>query len=394
MTKVKPVITSLCDLDLYFINMAAAWFQNYPNGTAAFRFKDRKNQLPKTQEFVDKINEQLDMLCDLRFTEYELEYLFGLKYLRGMLGFKEFLRGFKFRRDLIHCKLIGGEIEIWTEEASVLITQFFEVPVLAIVNELYSIEQYKDYPDKEGLITNNVEGIIRTYKDIKMPFMEFGTRRRFSAEFQNRIVSKLKDNPKFLGTSNVKLAMIYGLKAYGTMAHSWIMYHQALDEVPVAMSQKKAFEVWQKTFKGDNGYILSDTLGTQKFIEDITLLDARTFSGPRHDSDCPFLWTSQMIDMYIRHGENPLNKTVIYSDGMFCKLANDLYDSYHTRIKQMAGIGTAITNPVCPTSSVMKMCTANGGKPVAKLSNDPAKTQCRNPHYIEYLKRAIEGRYI
>lgn len=39
------------------------------------------------------------------------------------------------------------------------------------------------------------------------------------------------------------------------------------------------------------------------------------------------------------------------------------------------------------------METANGGKPVAKLSDDPGKAQCNDENYLDYLRRICDGGY-
>jgi len=188
------------------------------------------------------------------------------------------------------------------------------------------------------------------------------------------------------------LAMKYGIKAMGTMAHSWIMFHQALDDIPVGMSQKKAFEVWQNTFKGDNGYALTDTLGTDKFLKDFTYLDALTFTGLRHDSGNPQEWAEKMLTMYRDYGINPESKTLIFSDSVNAETASN-FSRFRDSVNVVAGIGSYLTNPISPTHCVIKMESANGGKPVAKLSDEPSKAQCNDENYLEYLKRICDGKF-
>jgi len=390
--KNTPIITSLADLDLYFITMGASWFHNYPNGTASFRFLDRKKQLPVTPEFVEKINEQLDFLCELQFSKEELNYIFDLRYLKNMRGYKEFLRNFRLRRELIECRIDGDSIDIFIKEDCVITTQFFEIFTLAIINELYGREVRPDMD--ENTLRKHISERIPAIKTIEIPFMEFGTRRRFSKAYQDILLENLIDTKveNLVGTSNVYLAMKYGIKAMGTMAHSWIMFHQALDDIPVGMSQKKAFEVWQNTFKGDNGYALTDTLGTDKFLKDFTYLDALTFTGLRHDSGNPQEWAKKMLSMYRDYGINPESKTLIFSDGVNAETASN-FSKFRDSINVVAGIGSYLTNPISPTHCVIKMESANGGKPVAKLSDESSKVQCNDENYLEYLKRICDGKF-
>jgi nicotinate phosphoribosyltransferase len=387
----SQIIKSLLDTDLYKFSMLCAYFENFANATAKYDFADRLGQLPCTKEFAEQINIQLDYLCNLRLTDTELDFLFRLDYFHSKRGFREFLKNFKLDRRLIHCKLgQDGKIKIHTDEDSILATTMFEIPVLSIVNELYG--RYLIETDQLSLMHDSYSTTVdffRTktlndYETIKMPFMEFGTRRRFNQGYQQSVVEGLKNLSNFIGTSNVKLAQLYGIKPLGTQAHEFYMLGQALDDVPVAQSQIYMSKVWMDTFGGDLAIFLTDTLGTDKFLRDFSLRDAKQYDGVRHDSGCPYVWTNEMIKMYEGYGINPIHKRVIYSDGVNLELANKLHEEFSSRIQQVAGIGTALSNPMCPTNFVMKPTTMNG-KPVAKLSNNPGKIQCLDAGYVKYL---------
>ncbi len=58
--------------------------------------------------------------------------------------------------------------------------------------------------------------------------MDFGTRRRFSADVQQAIVERLKQEPWFVGTSNYDLARRLSLTPMGTQAHEWFQAHQQI----------------------------------------------------------------------------------------------------------------------------------------------------------------------
>ena len=53
-------------------------------------------------------------------------------------------------------------------------------------------------------------------------YSEFGTRRRRDWRTQDTVVSHCVGKPGFVGTSNVRLARIYGIKALGTYPHEWV----------------------------------------------------------------------------------------------------------------------------------------------------------------------------
>jgi nicotinate phosphoribosyltransferase len=361
------------------------YFNKFPDSIAKFEFKDRTKKIPATMDFKLRLDEELDELCKLRFTEPELDFIFNLRYLKNKLGFKEYLRLFQLNRKLIHTDIQDGELMIYTDEASILQTTMFEIYVLAIVNELYMNGKYPCSPSLE------MDNTIQQYKsDANFNFVEFGTRRRMSREYQDELVSRLCRLPNFGGTSNVYLAMKYNLKCIGTMAHEYLCLGQALPDVPVAQSQKYMFEVWAKFFDGDLGIALSDNLGTDKFLKDFTPYLAKLFDGLRHDSGDPYEWGNRMIKMYQDYGIDFRTKTLLFSDGLGYADGREIEDYFRAKgIKAFACIGTKLTNPFHPTNIVMKVTSANF-RPVAKLSEEPGKTMCKDAEYLEYLKYAIK----
>jgi len=63
-----------------------------------------------------------------------------------------------------------------------------------------------------------------------------------------------------------------------------------------------------------------------------------------------------------------------------------IYHHFKDRTRVSFGIGTNLTNDVgCPPlDMVIKLIAANG-KPVAKISDEPGKSMCEDPHYLNYL---------
>ena len=64
---------------------------------------------------------------------------------------------------------------------------------------------------------------------------------------------------------------------------------------------------------------------------------------------------------------------------------------FEGRIRTSFGIGTNLTNDMGfePLSIVIKMTRCNG-RPVAKLSDSPGKTMCRDDAYLSYLRRTFD----
>jgi len=387
----KPIIQSLLEQDLYKFTMGSVYFATpeLANSTAVFNFADRTGKIPTDDGFILAVNDQLDELCRLRFTTSELDWLFSLYFLREQKGYKEFLRGFQLDRNNINVGVKDGKLSIRTTDCSIFQASMFEIFVLSIVNELYAARWYNN--NRTANLSYTLTDTIKQLNDAKFKFMEFGIRRRFSSGYQEELVKRLRDEvPTCTGTSNMYLARKYGMKPMGTMAHEYLCLCQALKDVPISRSQVFAFKTWINHYNGDLGIALSDNLGTEKFLKDFGKLEAKGFDGLRQDSGNPFEWGEKMIQMYKGFGIDPKTKTFCFSDGLSIDEAIKLNEAFKDRANVSFGIGTSLTNPFCPTNIVMKMVSANG-RPVAKLSNNPGKTMCESPEYVNYLNYAINN---
>ena len=100
-----------------------------------------------------------------------------------------------------------------------------------------------------------------------------------------------------------------------------------------------------------------------------------------------------MIAHYESLGIDPKSKTLLFSDSLDFEKASALYEYFKDKAKVAFGIGTFIANDTCvpALNIVMKVTECNYG-PVAKLSDVEGKNMCKDPAYIDYLKRAIQWR--
>jgi nicotinate phosphoribosyltransferase len=117
------------------------------------------------------------------------------------------------------------------------------------------------------------------------------------------------------------------------------------------------------------------------------------FSGVRHDSGDPYEWGEKIIAHYEKLGIDPKTKTLLFSDSLDFDRASDLFYHFNGRINVAFGIGTYISNDtdVDPLNIVMKVTKCNGHD-VAKISDTEGKGMCKNPDYVDYLKRTLEWR--
>ena len=273
-------------------------------------------------------------------------------------------------------------------------TILFEIPILAIVSELYYRRLGIEVPRQEGLrrLREKIALIKAEPENEKFRLSDFGTRRRFSGAWQREVLQTLvSELPRenFSGTSNVLYAKQFDLIPMGTMAHEYLQAAQALGP-RLRDSQRFAFESWAKEYRGDLGIALSDVYGLKPFLRDFDMFFCKLFDGVRHDSGDPFVWGESIIEHYQKNKCDPRSKTLIFSDALTVPLALELYRRFRDRIKMGFGIGTNLTNDVGvqPLNIVMKMVSANGC-PVAKISDSPGKGMCEDPTYLAYLRQVF-----
>lgn len=397
-----PIITSLLDNDLYKFTMLQAMLHQFPQTHGVYRFRCRNNKdtAYPLADIKESLEQQLDSLCELRFSEDELEYLRGLRFLRS--DFVDYLELFKLKRRFITVSTDGKGRLCIDIEGPMIQAMFFEIFVLAIVNELYFnalsdpsvIEEGQRRLDAKVALLNHYAEEQSKYSQDTPPFIvaDFGTRRRFSKRWQAHVVETLnKAQPNIVsGTSNVYLAKKLGMTPIGTMAHEFMQAFQALD-VRLRDSQKAALEAWVHEYRGDLGIALTDVVGMDAFLRDFDLYFAKLFDGLRHDSGDPYIWGDKAIAHYKKLKIDPKTKILTFSDGLDLEKAWELHQYFKDQIKTSFGIGTNLTNDmgIMPINIVLKLVECNG-QPVAKLSDSPGKTMINNDTYLAYLRQVFE----
>ncbi|WP_292220677.1 nicotinate phosphoribosyltransferase [Butyrivibrio sp.] len=394
----NPIIDSLLETDLYKFSMGQAIYHNFPDYTTTWSFKCRNKDVHFTKEMVDEIKRQIYLYCDLNFTEDELNYLAGIKWIKK--SYVDFLRlwhpryeDFTINTDA-ECGLAIETNGTW------LNTSMYEIPTLAIVNEVYFRMAY-DYDELMESFEEKLDAKIALLTDGTYnigAFSEFGLRRRLSAEAQELAVLKLKEanlgKSKFVGTSNVLLAKKLGVNPVGTMAHEWIMcVGQGNHKHNPAYSNWYALDYWVKEYGILNGTALTDAITTDCFLRDFQLTYSTLFSGVRHDSGDPIEWGEKMIEHYKSLGIDPTTKTLLFSDSLDFERANKIHAHFDGRAKVAFGIGTYIANDTkVPALNIVMKTTACNGQDVAKISDVEGKGMCKNPAYVDYLQRCINWR--
>lgn len=381
-----PIIKSLLDTDLYKFTMQQAMLHRFPANQARYRFRCRNDTEFPLADLSQEVNREFDALCELRYTDDELEYLESLRFIKR--DYVDFLSIFKLNRKNISVKpKSDGSLDIEAVGSQIHVMPF-ETFTSQIVNELYFGEFDQAEIEKEA--ERRLQAKIDSLKGFEgsFEFFDFGSRRRMSRKWHEQVVLRLSSaSPLFKGASNVDLARRWELTPIGTMAHEWLQTFQAVD-VPLGRSQKEALEGWVQEYRGDLGIALTDVIGMDAFLKDFDLYFAKLFDGLRHDSGDPFEWAEKAIAHYERLRIDPKTKRLVFSDGLDLELARRLHTTFRGRAMLGFGIGTNLTNDTLkkPLNIVMKLVECNG-KPVAKISDAPGKTMCENEVFMNYLKQ-------
>src|SRR5262252_959825 len=386
------IIRSLLDTDLYKFTMMQVVLHHFPGAQVEYRFKCRNQALDLTP-YVDEIRDEIRDLCHLRFTPGELTYLRRWRFFKS--DFVDLLGLFQLDERFIDVRPIegaDGEIDI-AIRGPWLHTIMFEVPVLAIVSEVYdrNVHPQPDFSEGRRRLRVKIEQ-MNGVADPEFRIADYGTRRRFSRAWHEEVLRTLSEGigPKFVGTSNVMFAMEQGMTPLGTMAHEYLQACQAVGP-RLRDSQVFAFNMWAREYRGDLGIALSDVCGMDAFLRDFDLFFCKLFDGVRHDSGDPFEWGEKLIAHYQRMRIDPGTKTMVFSDSLNVPLCLRLFERFRGRMHTAFGIGTNLTNDIGfePLSIVIKMTRCNG-QPVAKISDEPSKTMDYDPAYVAYLREVFQ----
>ena len=405
--KLDPIIRSLIDTDFYKLLMLQMIWKLYPDVDATFTLINRTKTVRLAEEIDEgELREQLDFARSLRLTKKEAIWLAGNTFYGSKQIFEpEFLAWLaNFQLPEYELSKKDGQFSLnfhgkWME------TTMWEIPALAIVNELRSRSVAKTM----GLFTLDVlyarakakmwAKVERLRELPGLRISDFGTRRRHSFLWQRWCVEALKEGigPAFTGTSNVLLAMDSDLEAVGTNAHELPMVTAALarTDEELMSANYNVMRDWNRLYGGNLLIVLPDTYGTAAFLRNAPEWVA-DWTGFRPDSAPPIEGGEKIIDWWQRMGRDPRQKLLIFSDGLDVDAIIDTYRHFEGRVRMSFGWGTNLTNDFAgcapreieglkPISLVCKVSEANG-RPAVKLSDNPKKATGDPAEVERYLK--------
>ena len=376
------MIYSILDTDLYKFTVSYAYMKLFPDAECTFKFTDR-NKVRRTPEFLEHFKNVLRTYCNnVKLTSSELDWLQNSGKLDFIPSYYwEWLWSFRFDYD---------KIKIWLDEDQVLNIEvtdkcykctLYEIPCLFMIPEVNNERKDINWLKTQQALVEK----IKIANSNEMLFSEFGTRRRFNYEVQDKVIDCLKRlSNTCVGTSNVHFAMKYDMKPIGTHPHEWFMFHGA--QFGYKNANYMALENWVNVYDGDLGTALTDTYTTNVFFRNFSMKQAKLFDGIRQDSGDEYEFVNKAIAFYKSKGIDPMTKTIIFSNALDFPKAVAIKKYCEGMIHAAFGIGTNLTCDVYATDGtrydaeniVMKMscCRMTSNQPwyaTIKISDDFGK---------------------
>lgn len=397
---IKQIINHFTDDDLYKLSMCCAVIDNFPRAQVKYHFVDRNDTVYPTG-FADELNRQIILLEQVTITEEEIAFMrrkcyfipdWFYTYLKGYRFKHEWVKAWQDDKGLLHIEFEG----CWAD------TILLEVKVLAIISELFYIMtgqtnklNYEEYYEKTY---HKAERLLKA----GCVFSDFGTRRRASFEAEETVIKAMKDcynsrkwKGKFVGTSNVYLAMKYDLVPVGTMAHEFICAIGGM--YGPQMANHIAMNRWRNTFRGALGTYLYDSFGWDIFDHNFSEDFANQFKGLRVDSGNNFEQLHKIVKKYQSLGIDPRTKQIIFSNALDTDRAIEIQQYAQKLCQPSFGIGTHFTNDfegVEPMNIVIKLVAAKITESwdfyndTCKISEDKGK-HTGKPEVIRRFMEAI-----
>ena len=357
----ERIINHFTDDDLYKFTMCCAVIDNFPRAHVKYRFTDRDHTFYPPC-FADDLQKQIILLEDVVITDEEIAFMKRrCSYIPGW--FYTYLKGYRFCREWVTVRQDEEGYLSVEFEGSWADTILLEVKVLAIISELYYRMTGEDSRfDYEDYYRKTYRKAVRLL-EAGCVFSDFGTRRRVSFEAEETVVRAMRDcyrsrewSGKFVGTSNVYLAMKYDLIPVGTMAHEFVCAIGGM--YGPQMANHIAMNSWRNTFRGALGTYLYDSFGWDIFSLNFSEDFANLFKGLRVDSGDNRAELQRIVEKYRSLGIDPRTKQVIFSNALDTDRAIEIQCYAREYCQPSFGIGTHFTNDfegVKPMNIVIKL---------------------------------------
>ena len=194
--------------DLYELTMMQGYFKNQMNERVVFDVFYRKNPCEGGYAIAAGLDQVIDYIKNLRFSEKDVSYLRSLGIFDE--DFLEYLSGFRFTGDIY--AIPEGTVVFPREPlvkviAPIMEAQLVETALLTIINH-------------QSLIATKAARVVYAAKGDGI--MEFGLRRAQGPD-AGIYGARAAVIGGCVGTSNVLTGQLFDVPVLGTHAHSWIM---------------------------------------------------------------------------------------------------------------------------------------------------------------------------
>ncbi|GAB0134042.1 hypothetical protein EsDP_00002428 [Epichloe bromicola] len=428
-------VISFLDTDLYKLTMQCAVYKFFRHVPVTYAFTNRTPEKKLSRNAFKWLDEQIRKLGNISLSDEEYRFLqTHCKYLTD--DYLNYLKGFQLRpREQVSITFTtdGGDTGADSDVGHIDIkiqgtwsdTILYEIPILALTSEAYFrfMDTDWNYDGQEELAFDKGMRLL----EAGCITSEFGTRRRRDYHTQALVfrglvkASKAAEEKgyrgKLSGTSNVHLAMRFGITPVGTVAHEWFMGTAAIFN-DYKKATEQALRHWVGCFGSNLAIALTDTFGTREFLKSFSLpvqtvegglcaeafkkpdgttkTYAELFTGVRQDSGDPAEYTRMMRNYYDEQGIKE-KKTIVFSDSLniercleYKKISEEL------RFQPTFGVGTFLTNDFVhlktgtksvPMNIVIKLSSA-AGRPAIKISDNAGKNT-GDKELVERVKKEL-----
>lgn len=347
------MVRSLLDLDYYKLTMMQFAYFKYKDIKVGYKFTNRTKIKLAQYIDVEHLRSELDTIKMLKFSDEELNWLSSNQHVYEKGGelvptfhpeFIEYLKNFQLSSYILEVE--NDDFIIETPECLWHESILWETMILSTINELYYVSKYQNRDSHISTGSENLFNVVSTLIGTDIKFSDFGTRRRYSLDWQKNVVDLLSNSlsSNLIGSSNCLICMEKGLKPIGTNAHELYMIATGVYRADMRGGHGKILDEWYDFYGYDFSIALTDTFGTNFFFKDFTKERAEKWKGLRHDSGCPFKFGDKVIKYYESMGIPPMDKLIVFSDGLSLEKIIELYNYFKNRINISFGWGTKLTN--------------------------------------------------
>lgn len=370
------MLLHILDNDLYKFTMQQAVLELYSRTNVRYKFHLR-SKVKFNKQFFAALEKAVDSMKDVKSCSY-----YDCQFLKTATPFLkdsyiEWLKNYTFDPKNVKLEYANENIYItisglWSQ------TILWEVPLLAIISELYYIHCDTNWT-MDGQ-EEQAEAKAAALEAAGCKWSDLGTRRRRNFDTQYLVANIMANHKGFAGTSNVYIAKTLNIAPIGTVAHEWIMGISA--HTGIKQANKVAMEQWQQVYNGALGIALPDTFTTNAFLKDFNPTLARLYDGVRQDSGNPSEFVYKMIQKYTQLHIDPRQKTILFSDSLDVEKSIELQRTFEHMVKPLFGIGTNFTNDFAGSpalSMVIKLDSVwvaddTFSTPVVKIGDGGGKT--------------------